>query len=73
MGKVLAWLQTDQGKRMTALVVSIITLVMQGGVLPLDAPIPWLNVSLNQLMTQVAIVVASRTGTTSQSPTVRLK
>ncbi len=62
MDKVIQWTQSEMGRRWIAWGSGALALMVQGGLIPLDAAVPVLNVSVGQLLMFFGIGVASTSG-----------
>lgn len=62
MDKVLAFFKTEMGRRGLAIGMGLLYLLVTGDKLPVDVPIPWLNVSFNELLVAGGISAAALSG-----------
>lgn len=62
MAQILAWLSSEQGRRITAWALAALGALIQGGVIPLDAAVPGLGISVGKLLEVFGIGVATVAG-----------
>lgn len=62
MNAVVAWFQSEQGRRVTAWCLAALGALVQGGVIPLDMAIPGIGVSVGQVLPLLGITVAATSG-----------
>lgn len=65
MNTLVAWFQSETGRRFTVWASSALALAVQGGLLPVDYPVgPW---SLGQLLAFLGISVAATSGSSTRA------
>lgn len=62
MDKLLGFFKTEMGRRALAATCAVLYLLVTGDKLPFDVAIPWLNVSLNDLLVATGIGAAALSG-----------
>ena len=66
MDKIIAFFQSEMGRRITAWVCTALAAAAQGGVLPLDYAIPGLGITTGQLLMFLGIGVATTAGSSAR-------
>jgi len=66
MQTVIAFLQSEMGRRILAWMCAALAAAAQGGVLPLDYAIPGLGITTGQLLTFLGIGAAATAGSASR-------
>ena len=66
MDKVIAFFQSEMGRRITAWICVAISAAAQGGVIPLDYAIPGLGITTAQLLMFLGIGTAATAGSSSR-------
>lgn len=58
MEKIIQFFQTQTGKNLLAWALAAFGMAVQGGLVPLDAAVPFLHISVGQLLTYLGLGAA---------------
>lgn len=66
MQQVIAFLQSEQGRRLVVWISTALGLLIQGGVIPLDYAIPGLGITTGQAFVATGLSVAATSGSSTR-------